>query len=273
MERLSTATITHRPGIFEPHLPDNVSVRRWFTFYGLILVTAAALLAVLITEQGWSWQSWRDSTAETFTKASPAIKLIGFGIYMSLCCTFLPLPTGWIVAAVATREAAISGNLWGTVLGVAAVGAIGSTVANLNDYHLLTWFLRHHKVARVRQTKTYRVGAAWFARSPFFILVVFNLIPIPIDIIRMLATTYRYPRAPFTMANFVGRLMRYGIIAFVTYWWNLGWYAVVALLALAVVLGAGRVLPAAFRRLRSSRPDKPLKNLSDSVETRQELQA
>ena len=242
---------------------DRVSVVRWFVFYGLLLAGACAALAVLIAREPWTWADWRQQTARTFAATDETLKLLGFGIYLSLCCTFLPLPTGWIVAAVAPRQAAVGGGVWDTTLLVAAVGAAGSTIANLNDYHLFTLILRHRGVAKVRHTRLYDRAARWFGRSPLFILVVFNIIPIPVDVIRMLATTYRYPRRPFAAANFIGRFVRYGIIAFVTYWWNLGWIAVVALLGIAVLLGVSRVGSMAVRKLRARKANAGATGLSD----------
>jgi membrane protein DedA with SNARE-associated domain len=67
----------------------------------------------------------------------------------------------------------------------------------------------------------------------------------------MLATTYRYPRLPFAAANLVGRFIRYGVIAFVTYsLGSQGKWAVLALLGVAVVLGAVKAAQAAMRRIR-----------------------
>jgi len=231
--------------------PDGVSVTRWFAFYVLLLAAAAVPLALLLAGVPWTWQWSASALGDQLEGMGPAVKILAFAIYISLCCTFLPLPTSPIVAALATREAAVTGELWSTVLVVAAVGAAASTIANLNDYHLFTWLLRSRRVAGVRDTRGYQAAARWFARAPFSILVVFNVLPIPVDIIRMLATTYRYPRVPFAAANFVGRFVRYGVIAFVTFWWNLGWIAVVVLLALAVALGAARALPALARSLRA----------------------
>ncbi|HUS47464.1 MAG TPA: hypothetical protein VM098_05065 [Phycisphaerae bacterium] len=245
MERSSTTTDAALVG----SLGDTISIRRWFAAYAVMVVAAAVPMATLIARQGWSWDGWVHQTARTFAATSPAVKLLGFGLYLSICCTFCPLPTGWIVAGVATREAAVTGELWTTVLAVAAVGAAASTIANLNDYHLFTWMLRSRRIAKVRTSRIYRVAARWFSRAPFTILVVFNVIPIPVDVIRMLATTCRYPRVPFAAANFIGRFLRYGVIAFVTFWWNLGEIAVFILLALAVVLGAGRALLPAARKL------------------------
>ena len=248
-------------------LPDGVSIRRWFLAYAAMLLAAAVGLWILAARQDWAVETWYrpglglsarwEAFKDIFEAVSPALKLLAFGVYLSLCCTFLPLSSGWIVAAVATQEAAVAAGLSGdpaiaalaTTAVVAAVGAAGSTVANLNDYHLFTWILRHRGVAKVRRTHTYLAAANWFARSPFFILVLFNIIPIPVDVVRMLATTCRYGRLPFAAANFVGRFFRYAVIAFVTYWWDLGWHASAALLGLAVVLGAARALPALARRL------------------------
>jgi len=234
-------------------------VLRWFVFYGMYLLAGVVALAVLISAEHWTWDDWTHNTAETFANTSPALKLVGFLVYISLATTFLPLPTGWIVAGVATREAAVAAG-WSdgplavltlTTLTVATIGATGSVIANLTDYHLFTWMLRSHRIAKVRSTRAYLAAARWFERSPFWILVIFNIIPIPVDVVRMLATTHRYPRVPFAAANFIGRFIRYAVIAYVTYRFNLGWIAVVALLAVAVVLGVMKIIPRAARKFLS----------------------
>lgn len=243
--------------------PDKVSVGRWFAFYGLGLLAAGGMLVLLLSREPWSWADWLDRPRQLLPTTAPAAKLLAFGIYISLCCTFIPLPANWVVAAVALRQVAVAPNAWATALLVGAVGGLASTVANLNDYHLFTWMLRHRRIRRVRQTRLYGASARWFARSPFFILVVFNILPIPVDVIRMLATTARYDRLPFAAANFVGRFVRYAVIAHVTYSLGSGGkWAVGALLALAVLLALGKVLPAAVRRIRGKAPNDEAPELS-----------
>lgn len=233
---------------------DNVSVGRWFAFYALCLVGAAAALAVLISRQEWSWSAWRDDFWGRLAATSPAIKLIIFGVYISLCCTFLPMNTSAIVAAVAMQDTAVCDGAVPTTLVVAVVGGVASAIANLNDYHLFTLLLRHRKVAKVRNTRLYSASAGWFTKSPFAILVIFNIIPIPVDVIRMLATTYRYPRGRFALANFVGRFIRYAVIAYVTYrMGKQGWIAPAILLALAAVLVAARIISSGLRKFRARR--------------------
>jgi membrane protein YqaA with SNARE-associated domain len=228
-----------------------VSVRGWFAVYGLYLLAAGLPLAVLVSRQGWTWQQWRAEPAAVLAATGPAIKLLTFAIYISLCCTFLPLPTNVIVAAVATKNVAVGPDVWTTTLAVAAVGAVASTMANLNDYHLFTWLLRSRRIGKLRDTRLYRVSAGWFRRSPFFLVTLFNILPIPIDVVRMLATTYRYGRPPFAAANFVGRFIRYAVIAFVTYCLgSRGPWVVLGLLGVAVVLGAAKAAAAAMRKIR-----------------------
>lgn len=255
---------------------DTISLSRWFAGYGLFLCLAWGLLIYLISQQPWPWSDWLDRhrIADTFARTAVHIKLLGMAMYLSLCCTFIPLPTGWMVAAMATREAAVIYPFVPALLGVlpeglvqspvflsagtavlvGLAGAVGSTAANLNDYHIITLLLRSGKVARIRDTRLYHAAVRGFVKSPFYIVFVFNLLPIPVDVVRWLATIYRYSRKSFAAANFVGRFWRYFLIAFVTFYWNLKWMAPAALLALGAVLGLIRVLPPFIRHMREKRP-------------------
>ena len=68
----------------------------------------------------------------------------------------------------------------------------------------------------------------------------------------MLATTYRYPRDRFAIANFIGRFIRYAVIAYVTYrLGKQGWVAPAALLALAAVLVAAKIISSGLRKSRA----------------------
>ena len=236
---------------------DGISVRRWFAVYLVLLLGLGGALAYLLQRDPIpcdSWESFKSSVA----LAGPGVKLLVFGIYLMISCTFIPLNTSWIVAAVAMEEYAVADELWATVVVVAVVGAMASTVANLNDYHVFTLLLRSERISRVRDTRIYRVAARWFDRAPFAITFIFNLLPIPFDVARMMAATHRYPRLPFAAANFTGRLFRYAIIAYVTYRLaDKGWIAAVTLLTLALVLGVGRiVMSLAERRTPRSAPER-----------------
>jgi len=230
--------------------PDGMRLRRWFAAYGAYLAAMAIALAIVAAVQVPSARA----LIQDFRHHGALLKLLGFAIYMSICCTFLPLPANVMVAAVSVREVAVGPNWWTTALLVAAVGAAASTMANLNDYHLFTWMLRNHRIRRVRQRRFYKAAVRWFERAPFTILVIFNLLPIPIDVVRMLATSHRYPRLPFAAANALGRFIRYVIIVSITYaLGKQGWVSVVALLGVAVALGVHRLIAAYLRRRRESK--------------------
>lgn len=228
---------------------DAVSLRRWFLAYAVFLLAEGVPLYFMLMRLPFTWNDWVHDFVNTFRHTPVAVKLLVVLLYVSFCTTVTPMPTGWVVAGMATHEAAVAGNVWTVTLLVASVGALGSTIANMNDYYFFTWLLRSRHVAKIRQTKLYSKSATWFDRSPFFLVTVFNLIPIPVDVVRLLAITHRYPRVPFAAANFIGRFCRYSIFAWVTYYFSLGWIAPVALLALAIVLGLIKLVPAVVRKL------------------------
>ena len=236
--------------------PDELSLRLWLAAYAAYLIALAAPAAIMLAQMDVGWGELLAHPVATAEAAPPALKLLIFAIYVSLCCTFLPLPTGAIVSAVALQQFAPSSNIWVTTVIIASIGAGASTMANVHDFHLFTWMLRHHWIGRVRRSRLYVRSARWFSRRPFMILVVFNVIPIPIDLVRILAATYRYRLDRFAMANFIGRWLRYAVLAFVTFQLGRqGWVAVVVLLGVAVVLGLGRFAIHLHQRLagRSNR--------------------
>jgi membrane protein YqaA with SNARE-associated domain len=194
-------------------------------------------------------EGWNAFT-ESVSNASAWAKLLVLGIYLSLCCTFLPLNTSWIVAAVAADDVSVGVALWDTVILVAIVGGIGSTIGNLHDYHLFRLLLRNRSISKVKDTKLYDLASRWFEKSPFFALLLFNIIPIPIDVARMLAAGNRYPRTRFVVANFAGRAIRYGTIAFLIYQlqWNLKTAAIVMLSIGAAMLIAKLIVSLVTRR-------------------------
>ena len=185
---------------------------------------------------------------------SPELKLMFFVTYLAMATTFFPLPTGALVSFVAAERGQIIPSDLANALLIATCGAAASTIANTTDYYIFLWLLRSRRVARIRDTKAYQVAARWFAKAPFRIMLLFNVILVPVDIPRILAAIYGYSRMLFATANFVGRFFRYLSIAAVTV--LLGpqydWVGPVGLLSIAVLLGLAKVIPALWRRLASS---------------------
>jgi membrane protein YqaA with SNARE-associated domain len=226
----------------------EISLLKWFGAYFVMLAGCVIAMIVLLQEQPLSLDSWK-AFQDSVIAASPAVKLLVFAIYISACCTFLPMNTSWIVSAVSIQSVAVTGEMWSTVLLVSLVGAGASTVANLNDYHIFTLLMRSHHIAKVKHTKTYDVAIRWFEKTPFSLLMIFNILPIPVDVVRPLAASHRYSRIRFAIANFIGRFGRYAVISSVTYMLGKqGWFAVVALLGLAVVLALPRLIKKIIKR-------------------------
>jgi len=221
----------------------SIRTRWWFASFAawVVILMSTSLIIVLnrppvLDFSGWA--AFKDSVAG----ADTGLMLMIIAIYMSFACTFTMLNTGWLVSAAAIAPG-VTGEFYSTVFLVATAGAAGSTMANLNDYHIFTPMLRSKKIASVKNTRIYAVAEKWFSGHPFGILVFFNIAPIPVDVSRPLAASYGYSRIKFATANLLGRFARYGIIAAITYRLGKhGWVATLSLLAVAVVMLLARVL-------------------------------
>ena len=136
--------------------------------------------------------------------ASPTI-LYGYFIYMGAACQFFPIPT--------LPPIAFTAKVFHPVL-VAFIGAVGTCVANLNDYVILGWLFRHKRVKKIRDVSTYKRLLSFFDRYAFITLSVASFLPIPLDVIRLLAISRAYSFSKYVAAAFVGRFPRYLIIAY-----------------------------------------------------------
>ena len=254
------------------NLTADVSLRRWFILYGLLMGGLVMLSIHMVDRQDARFHEelrefgrisktvkpWHkmllaeaQQVVELAKAAAPDLKLTLLIIYLALATTFFPLPTGAMIAAMSTRAAGLSDNVFWLVLLVSFFGAAASTLANLTDYHVFLWLLRHRRIAKLRDTKTYKAAAKWFAKGPFAIMVIFNIIHIPVDIPRMLAAIYGYSRKLFALSNFIGRFARYAIIVVVTVMLPAGydWVSPLFFLVLAIAIAMTKLGPPLARRV------------------------
>ena len=221
---------------------DNLSLKRWMGVYGTCLLAMIVPLVVLLGHSKISLIGIIHDPVGSAASAGAIQKLLIFAIYMSISSTFIPLPTGAMVSAVAMRDFAPATTLIGTVVIIATIGAAATTMANLNDFHIFTWMIRHKRIAKVHSTKFYSRALEWFSRRPFTLLMIFNILPVPIDVVRMLSASHRYPLKRFIVANFVGRWIRYAIIAAITFQMGKhGWIVALALLAVAIIISGIKI--------------------------------
>ncbi len=219
------------PAVLELHLARArpLRLRDWFVPYGvaLALVGGAAL-------------AWRGD--------SRAAALAGYAAYMSLACTFCPLPTTPMVLWAAAPAA--GGGLGFHPLLVATLGALATGVANLHDYYGVTALYRLRPVRRVRVTGVYKRMAAWYNRAPFGTLAAASFLPIPVDVVRLLAISEGYSRPRFAVGSVVGRWPRYVLLAYLAEGFDLTWQWILAIGGATVVLGIARGLPVLIRKVR-----------------------
>jgi len=162
--------------------------------------------------------------------------------YYSVCCSFFPGPTGAIMVWLNVPPA---GSALDPVV-VTLVAAIGTTIANLFDYHMIQFLMGYNLVGKLRKTTLYTVAERWFNRHPLLTIALWNLVPLPIDIARWLACMRGYPRYLFMLGSFLGRWPRYLAIAFgvrlISRWWLLDEQIVKWLLLLTAVAGVTRAV-------------------------------
>jgi len=214
--------------------PDLVPARRlglaeWFVPFGVLLGLVGCLY--LLAGPG--------------SAAAGLATLFG---YLSLACTFLPLPTAWML--IWASAPAAKGGLGIDPWLAATVGAAATAVANMHDYYLVTFLQRFRPVQRVRRSRLYRRLAAWYRRAPFAALAAASFLPIPVDVVRLLAISEGYPRWRFALGSMVGRWPRYLLLAVLADAFQLGWQWAVGLLGAAACLGLARAGSAVLKRRR-----------------------
>ena len=243
--------------ISQPEADDErINLRGWFIFFIFYMMLLATVVLAGLWLAGTGSPKW-----------GTALWVVG-GImfYLSLCCSFFPLPTTWLILAVGSSaalaeligptyaqafEKALSG--WQVVVVVALLGGLATTLANLNEYHVFTFLLRYKNIGKVRQTRLHEWAGRCFAKGPFLLLATFCFVPVPVDVVRWLAITQRYPRGRFFWANIVGRGSRYALMALFSSALGLGLWSILLIQAVLVLIAAKRVLTKRWAKRKVNR--------------------
>lgn len=156
-------------------------------------------------------------------------RLVILLMYMSMAFTFCPLPTLWILLWMAREVDPVA---------VALVGALGTCIANLNDYHILHYLFRLEKIKRVTGSRVFQGAVRLFKKSPFIALSIASFLPIPVDVVRILSVSTAYPRWLYVLATFAGRFPRYLLITILGHEMKLSNTGVLVVLLVTVAIGA-----------------------------------
>lgn len=227
-------------------LPGNaagtINLRRWFDVYLAWMIGLGIVLAVGRME------------AEAGSRAGfVAMCFAAYALYLSLCNTFFPAPTAWAIMLMASNGLAMFESPIARVAVAASVGALATSMANLNEYHVFTFLLETRRGGRIRTTRVYRWAADVFAVSPFALICMVAVVPIPVDVVRWLAIAYRYSRLRFFAAYLLGRTFRYGLLGAGAVVFNLSDLQIVLIQAGLVALAGAKVLVGWMRHRRARR--------------------
>jgi membrane protein YqaA with SNARE-associated domain len=124
---------------------------------------------------------------------------------------------------------------------VALAATIGSIIASFADYAMVGAAMRHRALASTRNSRLFQWALRWMRRFPFAIIVLFSFTPLPISIVRILAPAVEYPIRRYVLAQVVGRLPRFYILAFIGHTFVIPTWVLLALvgaLLMSVVMSA-----------------------------------
>lgn len=151
--------------------------------------------------------------------------LVSYFLVMSVSCNLVPIPTFPIVLYVSHDYA-----IWMIVL----FGAIGASISALIEYNIIDFLMKFDRIAKLKQNGKYQKYAGYFDRFSFRSIMLASLIPLPLDVIRILAITRRYSKWRYLLATFLGRIPRIFIFAFLGS--QLAYSKLIAIILLAAML-------------------------------------
>ena len=157
----------------------------------------------------------------------PAAKgLARFFAYMSLACNTIPLPATPVVLYMGREYPWVA---------VAFVGGVATSLANLVDYEIFTSVFKTKLLRRIKDSEHSQASIRAFQKVAFLALVGANVVVFSWDLVRLVAIAAGYPRLKYAAATFVGRTVRYAILAAVGEFfepplWAIGVVAVVVAL-------------------------------------------
>ncbi len=238
---LTVPTCAVRPQVAAPP-----GLRLWF---GVFLTWMVGLFAVALLMLA------RYEAGDTAALGLWILALTAF--YVSLCNSLLPLPTAWIILLAASDEVLLFDSAVLRIAAVAILGATATTIANLNEYHLLGYFFQARLGARLRDTRAYRWAVRWFDVSPLQTLTLFAFLPIPVDVVRWLAILRGYSRLRFALAYWLGRLPRYALLAALSVAVHLGTWEIALIQAGLILVVGARLIWTALRHAPNEADSEP----------------
>jgi membrane protein YqaA with SNARE-associated domain len=197
-------------------VPD-IPVARIFLFLAIFFLTAILIRIFYI--EGPTLLSLLKQVAKSNVQVPHSFSILyDYFLYMSVACQFFPIPT--------LPSIAFTAKAYPPVL-VAFVGALGTVIAYVIDYGILGWLFRNHRVRKVRDIHLYRKLLKFFDKYAFLTISAAAFLPIPVDVVRLLAISRAYNYWKYLAAAFVGRFPRYLILAYVAKELSVKWILII----------------------------------------------
>ncbi len=152
-------------------------------------------------------------------------ELMSYFLIMCTSCNLIPIPTLPFVLYISHDYA-----VWMIVL----FGAIGASISSIVEYYVIDFLMKFDRFAKLKQNGKYRKYASYFDKFSFRSIMLASLIPLPLDVIRVLAITRRYSKWKYLLATFLGRIPRIFMLTFVGS--QLAYSKTIAIILLAAIL-------------------------------------
>jgi len=186
--------------------------------------------ATRAAEAGAGFPTWRflvkprgDRRWDVFLRATAAAVLLGIPVVLLVpgsvtlvWLAVLSLPSNSPLSPILPtmfEPVIIEAAKWEPVWAVTAVATAGYMYTEYINWHVYSWVLGWERLARFRSVPSVRWCIALFSHSPFWMVVICAVTPLPFWPARVLAIQYRYPLWRFMLATLVGRIPGFFVYA------------------------------------------------------------
>lgn len=203
------------------------------------------------------WAFWTrphgDRSWDLFLRATAAVALLGIPIVL-----FVPgsVTLVWLAVLSLPSNSPLSPILptmfepvimeaakWEPVWAVTTVATAGYMYTEYINWHVYAWVLGLERLQRLRNRPSVRWSIKLFGYSPFWMVVIAAVTPLPFWPARILAILYKYPLWRFMLATLVGRIPGFLVYAWFGELLHIpDWILLLAIIVPAVLLIAYRLL-------------------------------
>ena len=134
-----------------------------------------------------------------------------------LFLTLYSIPSNSFIPGIPHEPAVIlAGKSYRPII-VALFASLGTCIAAIIDYHVLTPILTHEKAEALKKQTIYKISFRYFGKAPFISLVIAAFSPVPFFPFRVLSIASSYPFKKYLLSIFLGRTPRYYLLSLLAY--------------------------------------------------------